>query len=149
MKIYITNDETTTEGYTTFSPLNGDNIRELDSERVADSECSDILCPNIIDYIPFQIILPVVQNYIKKLRRGGNITIGGTDLYLASLLVTKRDIPLDKINELIFGGYQAYQAKSGLVGVNDMLALLEGLGLKIVSKSLIDGYKYLIVGRKN
>ena len=73
-------------GYTNIDPhsynkegiVNGD-ITKLD-EFVEDSEATEILATNIIDYLPYYIVGSTISAWVKKLRRGGKIIIGGVEI---------------------------------------------------------------------
>lgn len=52
----------------------------LDLHGVSDNECEEILAPDFCDSVPMQNILDGIQILLKKLRLGGTIVIGGTDV---------------------------------------------------------------------
>lgn len=143
MKIYLTIGQDELEGYTTLSPLRGYNIREIDSEIVALAEAQEILATDIVDFIPVKVLPNVLSNYVSKLRKGGKILIGGTDIQMLSVLAARREIDVHTLNETIYGVDSAVYAKSGMVSINDVSALLEQLGLRLTSKKL-NGIKYLV-----
>ncbi len=145
MKIYITNDNTELEGYIPFSPLRGNNIRVLDDDLVGDSECTEIFAPTILDYIPISCLVETLRNYVKKMRKGGKIMLGGVNLHLVCLMVARREINPIQANQIIFGNNIAHECKSGLSSPNDIAGILQELGLKIMSTS-ITGINYLVEG---
>lgn len=143
MRLYITNGPDELSGYTIYSPIKGNDIRKLDDDLVGDSECTEILAPNIVDFIPLSFLVSVLQNYIRKLRKNCEITLGGTDVYILARDIAARTNHPSQINSLIYGGPNSWDLKSGLIGINDLVGLLEELGLKITHKSL-DGITYLV-----
>lgn len=145
MKLYLTNDKSELDGFMTISPLLGFNTRELDNDLVADSEVEEFFAPNIIDFIPVEMLLETIKKYLKKIRKGGKITLGGVDLYLASLLVARREINPIEANLLFFGRMTAHESKSGLSGCNDIAGILTELGIKVTKKTL-SGVNYLVEG---
>lgn len=147
MKIYITNGEDTQKNYETVSPLLGHNIRLLNNELVANSECDEILAPDIIDYIPTSSLTETLRNYVSKMRKGSVISIGGTDLFMLCTIIVRRECSVLEANQEIFGGSYSHLCKNSLIGINDCSGLLEELGLKILSKTL-DGVKYLVKAQR-
>ncbi len=143
MKIYITNDETEFSGYTPLSPLRGHNIRILTEDLVAASECTEILCPSIIDYIPTISLVDTIKNYVSKLRKNGKIIIGGCCLYVVTRMISKRELSPIESNLALYGTEAAHQKKAGLAGANDIAGILEETGLKVMKKSL-NGYRYIV-----
>lgn len=148
MKLYITNSPDELHGYLVYSPIRGNDIRKLDDDLVGDSECTEILAPNIIDFIPLNSLYLTIQNYIKKLRKKGEIILGGTDVYMLARDIAAKTRHPTEVNQYIFGGPNSWEFKSCLVGVTDLVGLLEGFGLKITHKSL-DGLNYLVKAVKN
>ncbi len=147
MKIYITHTNDELPGFTTFSPLRGINVRELDSELVADSELDEAIC-DCLDYIPLLQIPLSLQNFVKKLRKGGSLTISGIDCYLLSMEASKRNLNLQQLNAIVYGGPHASNMRMSMISVTDACGFLEQLGLKIMKKSL-SGVSYTIEGVKS
>jgi hypothetical protein len=52
----------------------------LDLNGISDNECEEILASDFCDSVPLQSILEGIQMLIKKLRIGGTVVVGGTDL---------------------------------------------------------------------
>lgn len=148
MKLYITNSTDELSSHFTYSPIRGNDIRKLDDELIGDSECTEILAPNIIDYIPLNCLYQTIENYIKKLRKKGEIILGGTDVYMLGRDIVAKTKHPSEINQAIFGGPNSWELKCGLVGITDLVGLLEGFGLNITHKSL-NKLNYLVKAVKN
>ena len=146
MKLLITNSNNTIPDFLTISPLNGNNIREIDSEICADSEADEIIC-ECVDYIPITLIVNSIQCYIKKLKKHGRITISGTDCYLLSNSISKRNLSAVEYNQRIFGGPAAHQLKMSIISVTDVIGILESLNVRVMKKQ-INSVNYIVEGMK-
>ena len=146
MKIYITNSNDELPNYTTFSPLRGINTRIISDEDCADSEAESIIVESI-DFIPLNSVVHSIQNYVKKLKKGGSITIAGTDAYLLSGEMVKRNLSAVEYNSKIFGGPSAYQLKMSIISVTDVVGILESLNVRVMKKQ-INSVNYIVEGIK-
>jgi hypothetical protein len=73
-------------------------------DNVADSgECTEILGPNILDYIPKAEHADVIEHLISKLRHGGKIIIGGMDIISLAVNTFNKTISTSDANLLIYG----------------------------------------------
>ena len=80
MKLQITIHDQPMSGYQYINPMYGQDIYNLDNI-VSDNECTEIFADKIIDFISISNMFNMVSHWIKKLRHGGILVIGGTDCY--------------------------------------------------------------------
>ncbi len=139
MKIHIGVKIPPLGGYTNIDPIGGENkisgdFRNLDAY-CEDNECIEILGPNVLDYIHGSHILHVLNNYVKKLRHGGTISLGGTELVEVSRKVITGEMHIHEANIQLFGkGNYAWEIKQGCYSLKDIVGILEEKGLNILSK---------------
>lgn len=119
------------------------NIMKEDINSVLPGEAIKIVAENIINYIPYQQIDDFVKVILTKLRAGGSIVIGGTDLFaLGSGLYS------GYIKELEFINLVYDQGKRSICSAVSMKKFLQGQGLKITSMD-VDNYLFCIEAKKD
>ena len=108
----------------------------LDISTVSDNECTSIMANDILDLFSIDNIPKVLEHLSTKMRMGGDLVIGGTDVRLFCKYVTN-----DQVDEL---------SASQLIGVCESMTTcdqisntLQSLGLRIAS-SQINGMHYEI-----
>lgn len=121
------------------TPANGDLLvgdpRILNM--VETSECTEILAPDILDYIHISQLIPFIQLLVSKLRHGGRLIIGGTDLHTLSRCYMIGEIKTeDLVNKLYGDQFGAWKNKCGAYPMHEIVAILKELGLQIVRKNL-------------
>jgi predicted SAM-dependent methyltransferase len=117
------------------------DIRQLDTF-LDDSECDEIISEHVTDYLPIPEIGPVVQRWVKKLRKGGKLILNGTDLQTLSKSCLAQSVDTGIINSLLFNPNPPH--KKSALKTTDVISLLTELGLKVKSKGF-DRYEYSIV----
>jgi hypothetical protein len=112
-------------------------VENLD-EFVDDGEAEQIIALDVIDYLEINKVVPVIVGWVKKLKHGGIITIGGVDLYEVSRNFFRYNISLLQANELIHGkSDMPFLVKKTQFTLKGVIDLLQGqLGLKILKKRL-------------
>lgn len=138
MKLIITNGQwpDKKEQEMVISPLLSHHMFNID-EYVADSEMELIEIYNT-NSIPLSMLSTVLSNYVRKLRKGGKITIHGRDLYKTVLAITNRNLDLGQANAALYGGPEVHNLLSSLVGIEDIASFVQSTGLKILSKQFND-----------
>lgn len=141
MKINITIDPYDMGDYVNVSPLKGDDPFNLSVDQ---SECKEIIAEEIIDYIPTGNLVGVLQHYVDKLRMGGKLVVGGTDLIELSKDIIRQSINMHNANMEIYGKQEhSWDFKRGCVALNDVVTVLGHLGLHI-TKQRLDGTKFIV-----
>lgn len=63
-----------------FHAPDGLDPLHLADQEAADNECDVILAPEIMSYIPYSSYASAISLLLKKLRTGGELIIGGTEI---------------------------------------------------------------------
>jgi hypothetical protein len=117
-----------------------DNLDEI----CEDAECLSIIAEDIIDYFSSKEVDNIISHWIKKLRHGGKIVIGGIDLIEVSRSFNNKYIDLINTNLLLFGDQsESWKYRKSCLTSSELVKGLQGLGLNIL-KNRINNYKYTI-----
>ena len=108
-------------------------VENLD-EFVEDSEATEILALDIIDFLPPDLVLPTIQHWITKLRHGGKIVIGGKDLWQISKALYYKIINTKQANEAIHGNEK--KLRHNQLTMEELTSILEKQDLKILKKRI-------------
>jgi len=143
MKVQITVDEKPVNGYVYVNPNMGHQL-DLSTCGASDNECVEILAPHILDYLPISHMQPLVQMWIKKLRKGGKLILGGTDLYEICKNVMNGNANTVQANLLLYGNQESnWNMKRGQINLKDLVDLMNESGLKVMKKRL-DGVEMCV-----
>jgi len=115
------------------------NLSYDDALPCEDAECTEIIAEEIIDYIPIDKTLDIIQLFVSKLRLGGKIVLGGTDIIELSKDILRQNKTMVEVNHELFGDGK----KQGCLALNDVATILSHLGLK-VTKQRLDGAKFIV-----
>jgi hypothetical protein len=142
MKLNITIQPYELSGYKNISPLTGSNVLDLPVEQ---AECTEIIAEDIIDYILYDKIQEVVSGYVSKLRHGGRIILGGTDVFEVSKQCLTQATPVQKINTILYGdgNPSGWGFKRSCTTIIHITSILSQLGLKI-TKQRLEETKFIV-----
>ena len=107
---------------------------------VEESECKEILADDILDYVTAENTYATLEYFIKLLRHGGCLIVGGTDLYEVSKAVTNQTLNIREANEILHG---INADRVNQMSIIDLCEILKSLGLKIMSQR-INGFKMVV-----
>ena len=111
-----------------------------DLSDISDNECSFILAGDALDSFSQENIPIFIQNLTKKVRMGGSLVVGGTDVRLFSKSVINGIIPENEASSVV------NLAKS--MSTNDnTIDIIKSLGMQIESTQ-INGYHYEIKAKR-
>jgi hypothetical protein len=152
MKLYLTINSQPLNGYTTIDPFGGIGKIALDHKNLDSvcetNECTEIYGPNILDYIHISSFNAVIDHYISKLRHGGRLILGGTDIRDISKKIIKDDITLADVNFLLYGPAPFnWLAKCGAHTMHDVTTILKEKNLEIISQKC-DELKFIIEAKR-
>ena len=143
-------------GYLNIDPITGGeegaeavkcDIRNLDN-LVLDSQCYEIIAEDVMDYLTMEDASLALSNWVQKLRHGGKIIIGGTDIYEASKQFNQGVIPIRDYNNIIHGTMDhPWEVKLSHNTVANLEAGLRLHGIKIL-KRRINGLSMVIEGER-
>ena len=119
---------------------------------VDDSEATEIIANKVIDYLSPKEIYIALEEWIKKLRYGGKITIIGTDLYLVAKSILSFKITSEEANRHLFGNQkEEYLIKRVALNGEGVANYLEDMkkGLEIEEKYYLpQNYQYVVTARR-
>ena len=128
MKIHIIKQgETAIEGYKKIELLPGFMLLGLDE--VSDNEADVIFANDILDALPANVIQQTISQLATKLRLGGTLTVGGTELRTFTKNVTNQTIPEEQAVDII-------RNSQSMVNVNKLSDLMRSIGLKIETATI-------------
>ena len=109
------------------------------NEYVDDGEAEIIRAIDAIGYFAHVDSAVVADNWIRKLKHGGTIIIGGIDIIEVARAIANRTIDIDQANILLYGNqkhsWDFY--KAGFTALQ-LVEYLESKGLKITKKRIHD-----------
>lgn len=108
----------------------------LDISMVSDNECTSIMANDILDLFSIDNVPKVLGHLSTKMRMGGDLVIGGTDVRLFCKYVTN-----DQVDEL--SAAQLIGACESMTTFDHIANILHSAGLSIAS-SQINGMHYEI-----
>jgi hypothetical protein len=143
MKIYIGINTKAINGYKTVDPAGGIDKIALDHrclDGVAETnECTEILAPTILNHIHASELERTLDHYISKLRHGGKLIIGGTDIRDIAKKIIKDELTYGQANILLYGMAPFnWVNQCGSYCMYDIVELLRTRGLKVVSQKCDD-----------
>lgn len=145
MKInLLLSDNSPRSGFVNIDPYapSGDPLRTIGDvtnldEHCEDAECDELVALDIIDYVPALELDSVLLHWLKKIRHGGSITLGGVDMREVSRAFVAQKISLEDANILFYGAQSApWQYRKSTLTLQKLIELLESKGLKIVQKRI-------------
>lgn len=115
---------------------------------VSDAECMEIIAIDIIDFVPRTEQHNVLSHWIKKLRHGGIITVGGIDLLLLSKAIVSREVGVSDAAELIYGDQDLpWKYRKNAQCLSMMSQFFADSGLKITQRRM-KGFFYVVTGER-
>jgi hypothetical protein len=140
MKIHLVKTkEAAIKGYTPvlYSP----SIKLNNLESLSDNQGEFILASDLLDDFPLQEIPNVIQGLLKKLRLNGTIVVGGTDIRIFCKNLVNSNLNEADASKMI-------QAKQSMSNTQEVIKLMQQLGLKIQASRII-GTHYEITAVRN
>lgn len=138
-------------GYVNVSPCgNGDvqcDHRNLDGV-VEDCEATEIFAPHVLDQLHITELRGVLEHYVKKLRIGGKLVVGGTDVFELAKSYVLGNISIADFNACLFGGNDSLTQQHGQYTPMDVFNLLKSFGLE-VTKNRANGRSFVVEGVRN
>lgn len=115
---------------------------------VEDAQASEILASDVLDFLPPKAVNDAVTHWIKKLRHGGTITIGGLDLREVARRLSSHQISIDEANLLVYGEQSSpWQCRKAAVSLPLMADQLQRTGLVVTGKSYREVF-YSVTARR-
>ena len=136
-------------GYVNIDPLAKNEPNKIAADfgnldsLIHDSEATEILASEVIQYIPFNSVPKVLENWAKKLRINGRISVGGYDVTEACKSYANKTCSLEDLNFLLDGYPSTPLAISSAISMSFIRNILESFGLKIL-KQRKNGHHILV-----
>jgi len=107
---------------------------------VSDNECTEIVASEVLDLFDIDKVKDCLVAIVGKLRLGGTLSVGGTDIRLFSRLVMNNMISEEEASQII--------KKSNSMPQSSLVTeILASLGLNIVTVNL-SGIHFEVVARR-
>lgn len=133
-------------GYTIISPINGQS--PLDLSIIDDGEADEIICHNVLQYVPIENMRSYLELLSKKLAHKGRLIIVSYDSISLVSDYYHGKIDTYRFNELIYGTKQwAWDFKQSIVSLDEVNETVRTLGLKVNSRKLHNNQFSIIVER--
>lgn len=111
---------------------------------VEQSECTEILAPNILDYIHVSQLVPFITLLVSKLRHGGKIILGGTDLHTICRSYMIGELKPEELINILYGEeFGAWKNKVGCYPLGEISNILKELDIQIIRKQLENQYMFV------
>jgi hypothetical protein len=111
---------------------------------VCDAECEELIALDVIDFLPSNELDTVIDNWIRKLRHGGSITVGGVDMREVARGLVNQTLTMDRANILLYGAQrQPYEYRKSTLTMQKLLAVFQTRGLKVIQKRLVNYYYHV------
>lgn len=152
MKINLTVNGQALSGYVNLDPAGGEGKYQAlfdDIDKFAgDAQCVEILGEDTLDFVSVDKIKDLVALFVKKLRHGGRLILGGTDLYTVCQDVFNCKLNTREANYILHGKQDnTWAFRHTQISLIDLVDLFEKLGLKI-NKKRVNGYKMIVEGQR-
>lgn len=156
LNLILDNPNAVLSGYTNIDPFADENdkkrikndVSNLDNI-VDDSECEEIRAVEVIEYYQRPDMDRMLSHWIKKLKRGGILTVIDVDLYNACRLYAAQAIDTKIINELLHGMQEKnWDYRKVNISLEDVQKYLESKSMSILSSKIV-GLKFVIKAEKN
>lgn len=129
------------------SPDEADKVRAdvCNLDAVAeDAEVDELVATDVIDYLPARQLDDIVDNWIRKIRHGGTIVVGGVDVREVARGVVNQELDLESANRLLYGFQDApWEYRKAALTVQKLIDVFASRGFKILHKRL-ENYYYQV-----
>ena len=106
------------------------------------AQATEILAPNVLDYIHGSELLGALQHMASKLRHGRRMIVGGNDLREISRQLFVEEMSLADANVILYGK-EFSQSRHGVFSLFEVCKLLQETGL-VLDKKRINGTYFVV-----
>jgi len=151
MKIFLTVNEPNIDGGFFWGCPNNSSIKNPQEfykcgEYCMEGQCTELYAPNILDIFQINEIESYIPYWAKLIPKGGKITLGGTDFYIAARNGLRRAKSLGDVNKILFSKPYAIQS---LTSSESTVNFLKSLNFYITNISIDDNtFNYVVEGVK-
>ena len=126
MKVYLTVKGDNISGYHNIDASSGGDIVKMDG--VEDSEATEIIASDIINFTDISSINDLLSGWVKKLRHGGRIVVGGVEIDEVCNAFISKAIDVNQFNKLV------HEGRVSQITTTDLEKILINHGLTITKK---------------
>ena len=126
MKVYLTVKGDNISGYHNIDASSGGDIVKMDG--VEDSEATEIIASDIINFTDISSINDLLSGWVKKLRHGGRIVVGGVEIDEVCKAFISKAIDVNQFNKLV------HEGRGSQITTTDLEKILINHGLTITKK---------------
>ena len=126
MKVYLTVKGDNISGYHNIDASSGGDIVKMDG--VEDSEATEIIASDIINFTDISSINDLLSGWVKKLRHGGRIVVGGVEIDEVCKAFISKAIDVNQFNKLV------HEGRVSQITTTDLEKILINHGLTITKK---------------
>lgn len=148
MKLRLTNHDLLS-GYFNLSPLFKENelgiqgakvnffeLKEVE-QYIENSSCKEIIAESVLDYCPYNHGGDFISYFVKKLRKGGKLVIGGTDSLVLAKNYVNGQLTHEEFNVLAYGTQETvFDIKRGLFTIREIDKFINELNLTVLKVNL-------------
>lgn len=148
MKInLLLNSDQIRNDFLNIDPLAPNNtigdITNLD-DLVDDAEATEFIALDVIDYLPPSALDAILTNWLKKIRHGGLITIGGVDIMQVAKALYRQEVSMTEANILLYGRQSApWEYRKTTLTMGAIIGILQQNNFKIIQKRM-EIYHYIV-----
>lgn len=153
MKIkLIYNSNNVLSGYTNIDIVPGENKTQGElhnlNRHVDNNQATEIIAENVLEYYKHEDCPGILENWIKKLRHGGKLTIVTTDIRSLSRLLVSEQVNLKDCLNFIFGSQNnELMFKKSIFTMDYLAEIMTNFGLSIIYKNINNG-EIVITGQR-
>lgn len=118
-----------------------EHIKELDN--YSDTSITSIVLQDILDYIAYENIIPIIELCFKKLDTNGLISVQGIDMHKIASSITFHEIEHDTAKKILYNNN-----KRSIHSRNDICKILKSCGFIIETQQYINMFEYFIEAKK-
>jgi len=145
MKVNITfNNESHKSGHVNLDLVKGDDIFNLGSHGIDDSECTEISVEDCLEYVPHNQAVEAIKRWVSKLRHGGKIGISLTDCNEVFKAGFNKSCSQEDLRILLYGSSEnQWGHKVNQFTIEEIIAILTSLNLRVM-KRRINAFKMYV-----
>jgi len=135
MKVYLTVKGDNITGYHNIDASSGGDIVGMSG--VEDSEATEIIASDVINFTALSSLNDLLSSWVKKLRHGGKIVLGGVEIDEVCKAFITKAIDIKQFNDLVHEGRISQISSDGL----DKMLTEHGL---TITKKRTDNFNMIV-----
>lgn len=126
-----------------FIPVGTQYVSILNINDLPDDHFTQIFISDALDYVSYNEATSVLDNIVKKLKKGGELVIQSVDLYHLANAITFYDIDIETSKIILYRSNKEY-----IYTIHEIKSELNNRNLDITEQKYINIFEYYIVSRK-